>query len=500
MSTKRDRFSGNAEALLAIISPFACKKKWLVYDECEKVKDAKTMPVHIAEQTELLRALHQVQPNLSFVRSVIATAMGNLFDNKAVELCLKGEYRSSWIDVHTRRLMNLCHAVAQGIAKSANTPWVKELGLKGTVVPEPLLEEAKEYTFGYDVELKKAWRQQAGSRSKKEISDRMEVPENALPHHQVVAKWLDGASWNIPDITVAMFKEMTDSVRRGNTEALEFFSGEHCSSHHKIVVKARTDRQPLMSMFEQGRQILQVAVARFDGKPEDATTLAGKFMANIATLYSQDKLQPADLKGHRDRGLAESWPKVKVVRKKPAAASSSAATLEKAPVTKVKAGAKSRKAAKTAAKPSMGKMSGKDAEVPCDSGKHNEGNDEEESEEEEDDDQDENEGDEVEEEEPEGDDQEPPVPGELAKPAVTKAVVTKPAVSKPVVMKPAVMKRPSSNMKPEPEIPAKRHSSESPTGEPLAPLPAPLPGTSMSSMPPLPGMSFMMDVYRAWTF
>jgi hypothetical protein len=45
------------------------------------------------------------------------------------------------------------------------------------------------------------------------------------------------------------------------------WEGENCDSHHRLVVKQRADRELLISLFEQSRQILQMRVDRFDEKP-----------------------------------------------------------------------------------------------------------------------------------------------------------------------------------------------------------------------------------------
>jgi hypothetical protein len=84
-----------------------------------------------------------------------------------------------------------------------------------------------------------------------------------------------------------------------------YFDGEHHQSHNRITVKARTDRQMLMSMYEQGKQILQVAIKKFgDEKSPEAIAAAGGFMAEIAQRFSTGALERQLLKKERDDGLA----------------------------------------------------------------------------------------------------------------------------------------------------------------------------------------------------
>jgi hypothetical protein len=76
------------------------------------------------------------------------------------------------------------------------------------------------------------------------------------------------------------------------------FESEHNDTHHKVTVKDRTDRQPLISMYEQQRQVLQVSVNSFESHWHAAACMVG-----IARQYCNGEVDKATLKELRDRTI-----------------------------------------------------------------------------------------------------------------------------------------------------------------------------------------------------
>lgn len=125
--------------------------------------------------------------------------MKALFDIKSNELALKVDYKDEWVETFTRRFMNLCRSVAQGLAKSS--PWTAGLDLTKPTANTGIGNI--EYLYGFDDELKKAWR---SHKNRKDVAERMEIPDGAKDHDQVIAHWSDGHLWKVPDVTVLEYK------------------------------------------------------------------------------------------------------------------------------------------------------------------------------------------------------------------------------------------------------------------------------------------------------
>ena len=79
----------------------------------------------------------------------------------------------------------------------------------------------------------------------------------------IEAVWPDDMKWKVSDVTSSQYQLLcSKSTSGGGSNVLrEFWRGEHVVSHHACIVKERTDRTRLVSLFEQGRQILQINVA-----------------------------------------------------------------------------------------------------------------------------------------------------------------------------------------------------------------------------------------------
>ena len=188
--------------------------------------------------------------------------------------------------------------------------------------------KASEFIVGYDNEFCMAWRMKAGADiSAKELAQEMFKPEDALATDAPMAKFADGSVHHVSDLTCAELDEMkTDSDQRRLRAAVPcFFRGIHKDTHHEIVVKTRADRCLLVSMYEQGRQVLQVNPKEF-GDPELEATVneAGRSLSAIAKQFADAKLSREHLKSKRNELLNEfRATNPKISRKKPGAAMAS---------------------------------------------------------------------------------------------------------------------------------------------------------------------------------
>jgi hypothetical protein len=157
---------------------------------------------------------------------------------------------------------------------------------------------------GFNKELLQCWRKLKGC--KLELADCVEIGK--ADHDPVTAVFKDGARLIITDCTTSQYKKLTGAPgeRKITTHHIDAWAGEHSISKNKLCVRARTDRELLMSMYEQKLQILQVKVSTFQVAGADekmAIENAGKFMAHLAEDYASDKLRKENLKAARDERL-----------------------------------------------------------------------------------------------------------------------------------------------------------------------------------------------------
>ena len=152
-------------------------------------------------------------------------------------------------------------------------------------------------------------------------------------HELVVARWPDGHEHTISGLTYGRLGEMMRVSHGASASQGPLWEGVHSQTNHKITVAQRVDRQLLVSVYEQSRQILQVKATAFGPiedehkqQPNENSTIqaALKFLEPIVINYCAGTLEKDEMKKERDRLLAElarTRPRSKKgVYKRPAAA------------------------------------------------------------------------------------------------------------------------------------------------------------------------------------
>lgn len=192
MAGQRSRFGGSAAEMAAILSPFVASRSWLRYSESPVIAKAKTIPTTIAQHHDLLERLYRQQENLSFKETTVRDAFKKVLSDKGGFGMSPGEQKD-WVATMSLRLRNTLRAVAQGLLKRPDTPWVKQLPFAGggddkkKSVADPIGDEEKEedqeeeeeeegeaeevgsdgdasdgqgrgYLYGFDRETRLAWR------------------------------------------------------------------------------------------------------------------------------------------------------------------------------------------------------------------------------------------------------------------------------------------------------------------------------------------------------
>ena len=151
---------------------------------------------------------------------------------------------------------------------------------------------------------------------RRELSLPLREPENAVGNAFMLADWNGGETTEVQQITVAQYREI---LSRSRAERAPLWEGMHLATTHKLEIRQRADRFLLLSMTEQGKQILQVRVDRFGDAAEignnrqtvendnAAVQRALAFMKPLAEEYASGKTASvADLKTARDEKFMRS--------------------------------------------------------------------------------------------------------------------------------------------------------------------------------------------------
>ena len=281
----RSRNLSNPSDILDVLRPFAQQRSWLRYDESAKPSDAKVDQELIKQPHVILSKLYEVAPNLTFTRSALISAIDMMFDEKAEEWKMIPEHKQDYVETMTRRLLNICRVVSQACVqaeKKGQAPaWVKEL---------PWWKK-KKYLYKCNAELKIVERTTSPS-ARPEPSLPISRLEGAVDTDTPVAEWPDGHKYLVAGVTFASLSKKPEAAVEVH------FESEHKDTHHRVTVKDRTDRQPLISMYEQQRQVLQVSVNSFGSHRQ-----AAAFMVGIAKQYCNGEVDKAMLKELRDRTI-----------------------------------------------------------------------------------------------------------------------------------------------------------------------------------------------------
>ena len=298
-----DRSRGtDAEALHDILAKHATTRTWLRYDENPKVQEAKTLPDLIVPHYDLLHELYKSQSNFSFVRSTVQAAMLQLFTNSGDQWGLTEADQEDWVFTMVNRFQNLCRAVGQACRKNPLPPWASALPWQ-TLAAQPAAKHTKEikYLYGFNEEVGMPWRVDA-SKPKNPPEFALQVDSSRMATEPIIAVFADGYRCDIVDFDCAKYEEYRRTTRGSRSAAP--FEGTHKTTQHKIKVAKRSDRQPLVSIYEQQKQILQVAISWFEGETDEAREEAAiVFMVDLATQYCQALVTKEELKTKRDQGV-----------------------------------------------------------------------------------------------------------------------------------------------------------------------------------------------------
>ena len=168
-------------------------------------------------------------------------------------------------------------------------------------------EDPDEYPFGFDNQVKLGWRVKSDDPDGiKEWSLPVTVPAGGAPTDPITVTYPDGTEQTVHEFTLSQLA----GLEVGRKAEPPLWQGSHKTTHHKLVIDQRVDRLLLLSLYEQGKQVLQVGVKKFGEVPtgpptrlaptHPAVTRALKFIIPIAESYMEGAIEPEDLKIKRD--------------------------------------------------------------------------------------------------------------------------------------------------------------------------------------------------------
>jgi len=215
---------------------------------------------------------------------------------------LKESEAEDYYETMTRRVMNICRAVSQGIAKSKNSkakpPWLAALPwlrVPAAAAPGNAGATTTCYIVGWDPSVQLAWRAPASMPEGRKEPSMRPAADKSRPSDPVVVRWADGYEHEISELTNKMLLDVRDGEKKKEPTDV-FWAGKDPTTHHALVVKVRRDgpNSLLMSLYEQGRQLDNIQVRLFDKNYEataDAKAKAGKFMQGVADAIIEGKVE-----------------------------------------------------------------------------------------------------------------------------------------------------------------------------------------------------------------
>jgi len=172
-----------------------------------------------------------------------------------------------------------------------------------------------------------AWRQDANNPGSPKVQAvNVYRPEGTPDFKPAMAKWSDGMTRQLP-ISCKDLDQMNGGRLPSKMGNECVFEGQTEATHHRVQVRLKTDRKPMCSLYEQGKQRMQAHIHLF-GDPELQTSKDRCIgvMVCLAKEFCSGKVGRCDLQQRRNELLREAGvqmtmaggPKA-VVNKKPSA-------------------------------------------------------------------------------------------------------------------------------------------------------------------------------------
>jgi len=322
MANERERYKGSDADLASLLRPHIARTCFCSYGEA--MDASPVQPELILPSKALISTLYTAQPNGSYRESQMTAALTIIANEKIGEgsdgwaSLMEQQKRETWATKMSRRVRTMLRHCTAARTKNLRPPsWLKFLDtpdamkIGGASAENKESDVAAKYVFGYNEEISKAFRtlrDKPGSRQ--EPCDDMYEDIDAKPSDYIVAKWLsDGVTWKVVDVTVDEWrkrsnggkiiqekkeKKIAKKKKKSMRPCCDLWS---CWRGEQLVkVKRRSDRHPLISMYVDGKQWLQVPERRLSTQQQ-----AIDICVEIAKAYVDKKLKKkVDLKIRRE--------------------------------------------------------------------------------------------------------------------------------------------------------------------------------------------------------
>jgi hypothetical protein len=375
MSESRDSYSGPIAALAAVLADFEGPSICRYGDESEKTAKAKLIlkgSKGIFGNLKLLEALQKLQGNLSFAKVPMKSALKEVYEKKLAQERAAGtggwatrmtpKEVEDWVETLQRRIRNMCRVTSQAIIKQnavwlAELPWYKGGGAneeldgeesdeeeakdkdseveaedinssKGSedekgdtdrpsaVKKKPAVHDRRVHfspatttTYGFSKELMLPWREVPGQR--RECGLPCTVPKKANVTDKVIANWPDGTSAKL-DITYGDLQALDIERKHGGPQAGNLAELEVQATKHKLAILQKVDRNLLVILTEQNKQLCMVKVSVFGAVADEKRRLpnddpvvqkAKQFMLELAKQYAAGTVRKSELNVKRNEAL-----------------------------------------------------------------------------------------------------------------------------------------------------------------------------------------------------
>ena len=374
-AAKRSRWAGALDELARALAAMATEggKSFIRYDESKETRHAKVQKERIVAVGKYLIQLRALHAGLNFKKSTLRKALTIVAKKMEPTWNLGHLHQRDWVDTMTSRISNVCAHTSACLRK--DTAWAMRIfagctgdaegglsgaGAQAAVVRKPSALVERDWVYGWSQELNLAYRvRNPGTKERvNELSLPIKIESTARPTDCIVATWRDNSTYVVDEITVERFRK--GGARKTHAKELEvYWEKEHSTTHNRIFISQRTDREQLLSLWEQEHQLAQVALWKFGPLPlpqprpvpSDCPALVAaiKFLVPLGEAWANDEIKDKDeLKQEKDARLKKlgikGWGKVpqeystaRLRAKTPTAATAKAAsssdTVEKAPTT-----------------------------------------------------------------------------------------------------------------------------------------------------------------------
>lgn len=290
----RPRYRGDAATLAATLSPYATEPAWFRYSEKANGRGSiqgKVLRRHAA----MFRDLRRLAPNMSFSQSLMVAACKIISRNKNAEWNLTDDQIKRQTKALATRLRIACRHVSQAARKPKLPAWCaaivddtgakvedsgqdeqeageeeeREVDEEVDLTEETAVDEDRFKLWGFDPELGVAWRA-SGMGKDREMQSTTDLfaASGAKPSDPMVARFqAGGREYKLSDLTVEAWQMRTNATaaaaKRRTGAPQPLWEGKHLPTGARLTIRHRADRRPLVILFMDTVQVLQVPLAAF---------------------------------------------------------------------------------------------------------------------------------------------------------------------------------------------------------------------------------------------